>query len=98
SRAETIAKKDNRDGSRNFYLAKVLPATNDVTTAGDGLEAQVRRLAGASTEQAHANAGSAKRIIWIVALLALVAAAALAAFITRSITRPVSELAVRLRS
>jgi methyl-accepting chemotaxis protein len=98
SRKETLANKDNRDGSRNFYLANVRPAATALSAAAANLQDNVRKLAGSGVAQASANAGSAKKIIWIVALLALVAAAALAAFITRSITRPVSALGERLRS
>jgi methyl-accepting chemotaxis protein len=98
SRKETLASKDNRDGSRNYYLANVRPAATALAGAATNLQQNVSKLAGAGVAKAHANAGSAKRIIWIVALLALAAAAALAAFITRSITRPVSALRDRLTS
>src|SRR3954453_38378 len=98
SRNETFAKKDNRDGSRNYYLANVRPAATALYAAAANLRDNVRKLAGSSVAQASANAGSAKKILWLVGLLALFAAAALATFITRSITRPVSALAERLRS
>jgi methyl-accepting chemotaxis protein len=48
--------------------------------------------------EAEAGAASGTRLILIVALLALVAAAALAVRVTRSVTRPVAALGSRLRS
>jgi methyl-accepting chemotaxis protein len=98
SRRETVALADERDGSRDAYTARVLPAEQAVLRAGDTLLAHVDRDLGTDVAHASATAASGSRIIWIAAALALLAAAALALWITRSVTRPVAALGARLRS
>jgi methyl-accepting chemotaxis protein len=78
SRKETLAKKDNRDGSRNYYSSTVRPDAAAVAAAAATLQTEVSKVADESATQATANARSAKTIILIVALLALAAAVALA--------------------
>jgi Four helix bundle sensory module for signal transduction len=98
SRAETARNSEDRSASRGLYESRIIPAQQAVAAAGATLETQVRKVADESSAQAEANAGSAKRIIWILAALALLAAAAVATWITRSVTRPVAALGDRLRS
>jgi methyl-accepting chemotaxis protein len=96
SREETARKADNRDGSRNQYLEKVLPAETRLRTALHALRSNAEDDLAASRSEARATVTSVKRTVLIVGLLAVLAAAALALLITRSITRPVAALLERV--
>jgi methyl-accepting chemotaxis protein len=98
SRDETVRKVEERDGSRDFYVAEVVPAQQAVNAAGADLQGKVGETADAAVSGATSDAGAAQRLIIIVALLALAAAAALAAWITRSVTRPVAAISAQLAS
>jgi methyl-accepting chemotaxis protein len=98
SRRETVGGVEERDHSRDFYLAKVVPAEDAVSAAATALQDKVGATASASADAAVAVAGSARRTIFIVALLALAGAAGIALWITRSVTRPVAAIAGRLSS
>ena len=98
SRQETVDGVEERNGSRTLYTEQVEPLSDEVANAATALKKSIHDHAAKSTHDAHASATSGKRLIWIVALLALAAAAALATWVTRSVTRPVGALGSRLNS
>jgi methyl-accepting chemotaxis protein len=98
SRQETVDGVEERDGSRDLFIADVAPAADALNEAANALQADVEKAASETTEAANASASSGTRTIIIVALLALLAAAGLATFVTRSVIRPVAALGGRLRS
>ncbi len=98
SRQETVDGVEERDASRTLYEEQVLPSSEAVATAAAALKESIRRSAVETTEAAKASSTDGKRLIVVVALLALAAAAGLAFWITRSVTRPVAALGSRLRS
>ncbi len=98
SRAETVAGADDRSGSRDVYVQRVLPLSAQI-------DAEARALTHAVTldavAQAHAgteSAASGKRDIVLAALLAILFAIGVAVVVTRSVTRPVAAIANRLKS
>jgi methyl-accepting chemotaxis protein len=98
SRQETVDGDEDRAGSRAVYAEKVATGSDAVAEAAETLTAEVDKDAHETAAAAKASADSGKRLIIIVALLALIAAAGLAAWVTRSVTRPVAALGSRLRS
>ena len=98
SRQETVEQDEERDGSRTLYTEKVAPGADAVQAAAEALKATVAKHARATVDEAEASAGNGKRTIIVVVLLALAAAAVAGVWVTRSVTRPVSELGSRLRS
>ncbi len=98
SRQETVAGDESRDGSRGVYIKDVLPALEKLEVTGARMADVINQNLDASTNHTIASAGSAKRNVLIVALLALAAALALAIWITRLVTRPVHALSTRLES
>jgi methyl-accepting chemotaxis protein len=98
SRQETIDAVEDRDASRTVYTERVEPGSEALAGLAGKLEAAIAGNAAGSQAEAHASAETGKRIILIVALLALAAAAGLAVWVTRSVTRPVLALGQRLRS
>ncbi|HET6549188.1 MAG TPA: MCP four helix bundle domain-containing protein, partial [Solirubrobacter sp.] len=98
SRTETIKKDEDRDGSRTLF-------TDDITKLDEDLEQNTETLVAAAHEHAReaiaaetASAASGKRIVLIVTLLAVLAAVALAAWVTRSVVAPVKALGTRMKS
>ncbi len=98
SREETVRNAEERDGSRSIFISEVLKADTGVEQAADALVQEANRLAEQAEAEANATASSGTRLIIIVALLAILAAAALAAWVTRSIVRPVRGLSQRMDS
>ncbi len=98
SRQETISGDEERNGSRNLYTAQVAPNADKLGAAVEALQTAIESSSNATIKEAAASESSGKRTIITVALLALLAAAALAIFITRSVTAPVAALGTRLRS
>jgi methyl-accepting chemotaxis protein len=98
SRQETIDGVEERDGSRAVYTGRVAPGAEAVAEAAARLQESVGKSAEATVSAAHDAATSGTRLIIVVALFALIIAAALATFVTRSVTRPVAALGSRLRS
>jgi methyl-accepting chemotaxis protein len=98
SRQETIDGVEERDGSRGLYENDVAPNADKLTEAAGALENEVETSSNATIKAAASSASSGKRTIILVALFALIVAAALATFITRSVTAPVAALGARLRS
>jgi methyl-accepting chemotaxis protein len=97
SRSETVAHA-GRGGSRGIYFKQLLPRLKAVTDAAGALQDKVRTSAVAEAADSVDAAGSARRLIYITALLALFAAVGLAVSITRSVTRPVAAIAKGLTS
>jgi methyl-accepting chemotaxis protein len=97
SRAETVSKDDERDGSRGLYELRVMPAADRVVAAGTVLQDDVRAMARASARETGKAIAGDRRTLILIALLALAAAVALAVWITRSVTRPVHELSERMK-
>jgi methyl-accepting chemotaxis protein len=98
SRQETVDGTEDRSGSHTVYSEQVEPKADAVFEAAETLKADVAKDAHETGAAAKASADNGKLLIIIVALLALVAAAALAFWVTRSVTRPVAALGSRLRS
>jgi CHASE3 domain sensor protein len=97
SRQETIDEVEERDGSRTLDEGKVQPGADAVAAAAAALKTSIAKDSQAEIKAAHDSASSGTRLIVIVGLLALAAAAA-AVWVTRSVTRPVAALGSRLRS
>jgi methyl-accepting chemotaxis protein len=98
SRAETVQGVEDRDGSRGVYTGEVTPNSAKLTEAAAALRTAIAKQAAGTMEDARHSASSGTRTIVLVAILALLAAAALATFVTRSVTHPVKALGDRLRS
>jgi methyl-accepting chemotaxis protein len=98
SRQETVEGVEERKGSRSVYDDEVVPVFEGLDVVHDELEGVITAQAAAQAKIAADTAGSAKRTILIVALVALLAAAALAIVVTRSVTAPIAVLVDRLRS
>ena len=96
SRQETVDNVEERDGSRELFTGDVIAADDAFEQAGAKLTKASDELAAASVEEAAATASSGSRIIIVIALLAIAAAAALAAWVTRSVVRPVKALGERM--
>ena len=98
SRDETIRSVEERAGSRGLYEGKMSDARDKLDDAGTALLDDLGAEGDKAATHAEASAGSGRRNVIVVALLALLAAAAVAVFVTRSVTRPVAALGKRLRS
>jgi methyl-accepting chemotaxis protein len=98
SRQESVDHVEERDGSRGLYTSKLLQADTDTEAAGDKLIAAADALADQSVAEAEATASGGTRLIVIIFVVALLAAIALAAWVVRSITRPVKALSTRMDS
>jgi methyl-accepting chemotaxis protein len=98
SRQETVDGVEERTGSRDTYTREFLPVFEAIDVAHDQLEDIVRGHANDAADGSVATSGSVKRTVLIVAIAALLIAIALAAVVTRSVTRPVAALGERLRS
>ena len=98
SRQETIDGVEGRVGSRTLYLERIEPASKRAAGMVATVKAAVAKHADDTVADAKATSRNGNRLIIVVALLALVAAAALAFWVTRSVTRPVAALGSRLRS
>jgi len=98
SRAETLQNAEERDGSRAVFTGTLLKADSDFQTAGDTLIAAADKLAGESVAEAEATASGGTRMILIITVIALLAAVALAAWVVRSVVRPVKALSTRMTS
>jgi methyl-accepting chemotaxis protein len=96
SRQETVAKADDRSGSRDYFRSTVLPAQEAATKAAEQLAAEVNRQVNDSKHHAEATASGAKRTIVIAAIAAVLAAAGLAIVIVRSVVVPLRVVVERL--
>jgi methyl-accepting chemotaxis protein len=98
SRQETLRQDENRDGSRNLYVDKVVADGVGVRQALDTLGKSVNTQALATAASAKSGASSSRRTVEIIAALAILFAAAVGVLITMSIVRPVRRLVERLAS
>jgi methyl-accepting chemotaxis protein len=98
SRAETVAKSEERAGSRDLYVERFVAASDAVQSAGARTQSALDADAAADADAAGATADSGKRTIVLVALAALLVAIGLAVWITRSVTRPVALIGERMCS
>ncbi len=98
SRTETLQNAEERDGSRDLYTEKVLGLDDKVEKAGASLIAASHEFAEAGVQNARSGAASGTRLILIITIIALLAAFALALWVTRSVVRPVKALAERMTS
>jgi methyl-accepting chemotaxis protein len=96
SRAETVRKDEERSGSRDYYLTRLVPAANAVTAAGDALVRDSARTVGRARARAAATAASGRRTIVVAVLIAVLAAAGLALLVVRSVVRPLKVVVERL--
>jgi methyl-accepting chemotaxis protein len=93
SRQETLRNAEDRSGSRDAYTGTLVPLDDRQEAAGTKMLQALDKLAADASQQADSSAGSGKRTIIVIALLSILAAAALAVWVTRSIVRPVKLLA-----
>jgi methyl-accepting chemotaxis protein len=98
SRAETVRNAEDRSASRTEFETKLLALDSELEAAGDGLSAATNTFAQQGMEAAHASAASGRRLILIVAIVAVLTAIGLAIWVTRSVLRPVRALDDRLTS
>jgi methyl-accepting chemotaxis protein len=98
SRTETVAKRDDRSGSRTLFETQVLEYDHKLEATSNRLLAQSHQFAVDGVEAAHASASSGTRLIIAITLAAILAAAALAVWVTRSVVRPVKTLGERMDS
>ena len=95
-RAETVRNVEERDGSRDWYSAQVVPAADRVTKAGDALIGQVRKDVAAAQDANTATAASGRRTIILAALIAALVAVGLAFLVVVSVVRPLKVVVERL--
>jgi methyl-accepting chemotaxis protein len=98
SRRETVSGAASRDGSRNFYLARIDPAADRSVTAAKAAMAAIIRTGNDTARGADGKAGSAVTLVIVLSIAALLLALGAALWVTRSIVRPVGMLGERLAS
>jgi methyl-accepting chemotaxis protein len=98
SRSETIRKVEERDGSRNLYLQKVLPASQTAVASLHRLTTLIDRKANREAHDASSAASRSSNMILVVLVIAVIGAIALAVVVTRGIVGRVRTLADRLES
>jgi methyl-accepting chemotaxis protein len=98
SRTETVQDDEDRAGSRTTYESRLLALDAKLEAAGDRLLTDSRRFADSGVKAAHEAADAGTRLIIAITLAAILAAAALALWVTRSVVRPVKSLGERMTS
>jgi methyl-accepting chemotaxis protein len=98
SRKETIQESEERAGSRDLYTGDLADARETLDQANDALLEAVGKEAAMAAGDAVAHADAGRRNLLIAALIPLLLAAGIAVFVTRSVTKPVAALGIRLRS
>ena len=98
SRAETLRNDEERATSRDAFEKQVLEADTNLEAAGEALSAATNKFAEQGMREAHAADAGGKRLIIGLALAAILAAIALAVWVTRSVVKPVKALGTRLTS
>jgi methyl-accepting chemotaxis protein len=96
SRAETVRNAEDRDGSRNFYSATVVPAQVAATKAADAVVAEVDSEVAEAAAANDRTAASGRRTIIVVALLAMLFAVGIAFIVVRSILNPLKVAVERM--
>src|SRR4051812_6203589 len=97
SRVETVQNVEERDGSRDFYAATVVPAADAVTSAATALVRQSTASVADAKASANATAASARKTIVIAALIAALVAVGLAFLVVTSVVRPLKVVVERLQ-
>jgi methyl-accepting chemotaxis protein len=98
SRQETTAGVEERDASRTLYLEEILPVHATLAEAVAETSKTTLTYTAGEGAKAHDAISSAKRSILIVAIASALIALILAAFVTRSVVRPVRALGGRLQT
>ena len=98
SRDETARNAENRDGSRSIFTEQLVKSDTELERSGDSLLEAANQLSAEGVGDARASAASGTRIIIVIALIAVVLAAGMAVWVTRSIVRPVKTLGERMTS
>jgi methyl-accepting chemotaxis protein len=98
SRTETLHNAEERDGSRDLYSKEILSLDDKVEKAGTSLIDASHAFAETGVQNSRSSAGGGTRLIVIITVIALLAAIALALWVTRSVVRPVKALAERMTS
>src|SRR3954454_12723043 len=97
SRVETVQNVEERDGSRDFYAATVVPAADAVTSAATVLVRQSTASVADAKAGANATAASPRKTIVIAALIAALVAVGLAFLVVTSVVRPLKVVVERLQ-
>jgi methyl-accepting chemotaxis protein len=98
SRQETVSKADDRSGSRDFFSSRVIQLDDELGKASEALMASSHKEALAAAAGAKQSATSGKRIVIVIAVVAVLLAIALSLIVTRSVVRPVKALSTRMTS
>jgi methyl-accepting chemotaxis protein len=98
SRAETVRKDEDRAGSRTAFEQQLLKLDTELGAAGDRLADATNAFAAQGMKEARASDASGTRMIIIITIAAILAAIALATWVTRSVVKPVKALGIRLTS
>jgi methyl-accepting chemotaxis protein len=96
SRSETVRNVEERDGSRDFYLQRVVPALEAVEKAGAELRRALNDEVAATKQQTAATAASGRTTIIAAAILAALLAAGMAFVVVRSIVKPLRVVIERI--
>ena len=96
SRAETVKKAEQRDGSRAVYLTQVTPALKKVEASAETLSRSIGRETSADVTTRTARAHRHVQTIVIIAIIALIVSVLIGVAITLGITRRVRLLLKRM--
>ena len=86
-----LAQQNKNDEATMLFITKFQPAVKAVLAELDNLDAHESRLSRAANDEAGAGYAWARNLMLALGALAAVAGAAIAWFITRTITRPIGE-------
>ncbi|WP_210493468.1 HAMP domain-containing methyl-accepting chemotaxis protein [Patulibacter sp. SYSU D01012] len=98
SRAETVAGAEDRSGSRDQFVGQVIPLARQVSQASQATVASVGRAIDVRSNEAVSAGNNSRRLMLLVAVLSVLAAAAIAVSTIRSVTGPVRAIGERVRS
>ena len=96
SRQETIQNVEERDGSRDYYLAKVVPALAAARKAGVALREELDSQVAGTQKDTEATVASGRMTIIVAGLVAVLLAAGLGLLVVRSIVRPLAVVIARI--
>ncbi len=86
-----LAQQNKKDEATTLFITKFQPAVKAVLAELDNLDAHESRLSRKANDEAGAGYAWARNLMLALGALAAVAGAAIAWFITRTITRPIGE-------
>jgi methyl-accepting chemotaxis protein len=86
-----FALKNQNDEATMLFITKFQPALQAVLQELDAMDAHEGRLSQAANEEAAAGYALARNLMFALGAFAILAGAAIAWFITRTITRPIGE-------